>query len=345
MPHTAHTPPTAVGNDAGRDRVTLLDGYVPVIDLGLDVRDPDHRAGVAAAIRRACEASGFIVVVGHGVPDALVSRLHDMTRTFFTGPAEEKERVANDPVDPMQHGFGANPRMQLFAASLAGEGGWPATAPGEDFAALGSPNRWPRLPGFRELFLKYHSAVNELSLQIMRLFALGLELPERWFDDKFDHHVSPLTANYYPPRPADGWSSPYRNSPHIDIGCLTVLYQDDTPCGLQVRDPDGQWQDVPPLAGSFVVNLGSLMSRWTNDRWASTMHRVVNPPDELADGDRISIAFFYQPNPDAEIVPLPTCTDPDNPPRHAPVRAGDYFTAKSRRLYLQRRLGRSDALT
>ncbi|MFC9285738.1 isopenicillin N synthase family dioxygenase [Streptomyces sp. NPDC057052] len=318
---------------------------VPVLDLGLDrPSDPAHRLRTAAAIRRACETSGFFVVTGHGVPDVVVAALHERARSFFTGPAEEKERVANDPADPLQHGFGANPRMELFGASRAGETDRPDTAPGQDFAALGSRNRWPDLPGFREAFLDYYAAVDDLSLDLLRLFALALDLPERWFDDKFDRQITPLMANYYPPRPASGWSSPYRNSPHLDIGALTVLYQDDTPCGLEIRTADGQWHPVPPVPGSFVVNIGSLMTRWTNDRWSSALHRVVNPTDDLADRDRISLAFFCQPNPDADIAALPTCTGPDDPARHPPVRAGDYFLAKSRRFYLQRRLGRSDAL-
>jgi isopenicillin N synthase-like dioxygenase len=131
-----------------------------------------------------------------------------------------------------------------------------------------------------------------------------------------------------------------RNDAHTDFGTVTVLYQDDAPGGLQVQHRDGRWLDVPPVPGSFVVNLGRLMTLWTNDRWASTVHRVVNPPPDQSHLDRISIAFFHQPNPDAAIACIPTCADADNPPRHAPVRSGNYFLSKSRRAFIERSLNR-----
>ncbi|MFJ3789453.1 isopenicillin N synthase family dioxygenase [Kitasatospora sp. NPDC090091] len=325
----------AVQPDA--DGITLLHGYVPVIDLGLEEpADPQRRAAVAQAVRRACETSGFLVVVGHGVPEATVTGLYDAAGAFFRGPADVREQAANDFEDPLQHGWSANDRMQLFGGSLLGE-----RTEGR-FPGLDSPNRWPDQPGFREAFLAYYEAAAGLSREIMRLFALGLELPETWFDDKFDRHMTPMMVNYYPPRTGVAHDK-LRNSPHTDFGSLTVLYQDDAPGGLQVRDQHGQWLDVPPLAGSFVVNLGRLMTRWTNDRWASTVHRVVNPSEEQEHLDRISIAFFYQANPDAEIACIPTCTGPDDPPHHPPVRSGDYFLSKSRRAYVLRSMGRLDA--
>jgi isopenicillin N synthase-like dioxygenase len=95
--------------------------------------------------------------------------------------------------------------------------------------------------------------------------------------------------------------------------------------------------DVPPVPGTFVINLGRLMTIWTNDRWASTTHRVLNPPPEYSHRDRISIAFFYQPNPDAVIECVPTCADAEHPARHSPVTSGDYLIGKARRAYLTRR--------
>ncbi|MFD9595322.1 isopenicillin N synthase family dioxygenase [Kitasatospora sp. NPDC059973] len=327
--------PTAPGEDGHGP--TLLHGYVPVIDLGLDAPpNARRRAGVAEAVRKACETSGFLVVVGHGVPEATVTALYEAAGAFFRGPAEVRAGAANDPDDPLQHGYGANDRMHLFGASLLGERS-------EDrFPGLDAPNRWPDQPGFREAFLEYYRAATGLSVELMRLFALALNLPETWFDDKFERHMTPMMVNYYPPRTGVTHDK-LRNSPHTDFGSLTVLYQDEAPGGLQVRDQHGRWLDVPPLPGSFVVNLGRLMTRWTNDRWASTVHRVVNPAKEQEHLDRISIAFFYQADPEAEIACIPTCTTPDDPPHHPPVRSGDYFLSKSRRAYILRSMGRLDA--
>jgi isopenicillin N synthase-like dioxygenase len=85
---------------------------------------------------------------------------------------------------------------------------------------------------------------------------------------------------------------------------------------------------VPHIPGSFVVNLGDLMAAWTNDRWVSTMHRVVNPEPELGRTSRMSVAFFHQPNYDAEIVCIPSCTSTDDPPRHEPVSSGQWVIDK-----------------
>src|SRR5439155_25066144 len=110
-----------------------------------------------------------------------------------------------------------------------------------------------------------------------------------------------------------------------DWRTLTILPQDDAPGGLKVLDRNGRWLEVPAVPGTFVVNIGDLMALWTNDRWSSTIHRVVNPPQEQAWRERYSIAFFHQPNHDALITCIPTCTDDEHPPRHAPVRSFDYI--------------------
>ncbi|MFI6823498.1 isopenicillin N synthase family dioxygenase [Micromonospora sp. NPDC050187] len=322
------------------ETVTVADGYVPVIDLALDRgAGRDRRAATARAIRQACETSGFLVVTGHGFPADRISGMYRAARQFFAQSAQVKAGVTRDPVDPLQRGFGGYERLEMYSATSLGE------QPSDhdrftEFPTLLAANRWPDLPGFREAYLAYYESAAELARDLMRLFALALELPEPWFDDKFDRHMTPLMVNYYPPQPSAPKQHEFRNDPHTDFGVVTVLYQDDAPGGLQVRHRTGEWIAVPPVAGSFVVNLGDLMARWTNGRWASTVHRVVNPPREQADRDRISIAFFYQPSPDAWIETIPTCRADVATTTPAAIRSGDYFLAKSRRAFLERRLGR-----
>lgn len=323
---------------AGDSGVTVVNGYVPVIDLGLPAPPGSpRRDAVAAAIRRACGSSGFFVIVGHAVPAATVSDLYGAARQLFNLPETAKHAIALDPADPLQRGWERYLSMEKFCATALGED---AGAP-EDRYGLRAPNRWPALAGFREVFLAYYAAMERLALELMRLLARALGLDEQWFDDKFAGHMSPCALNYYvPDLPAPG---SLRNQPHTDFGTLTILYQDDAPGGLQVRRGDGDWLDVPAISGSFVVNLGHLMSIWTNDLLASTVHRVVNPPPEQAHRDRISIPFFHQPAPDAVIECIPTCTDAHRPPRHRTVTSGAYFVARSRRLYVQRRFSEKQA--
>jgi isopenicillin N synthase-like dioxygenase len=308
---------------------TVQDGYVPVIDMGL-TRPPSPAGHTAAArsIASAYRSSGFFVAVGHGVPGQTVTAMHTVAGRFFRQDRAVKDQVRSDPLDPLQRGYTPGDRLEMFSANPLGE-------PAASGHPLFVPNRWPDLPGFRDAYLAYQAAVESVGQAIMRLCALALGLPKDWFDAKFGAHMSPLTANYYPARPEVGPDARLRNEPHSDLNVLTLLSQDDSPGGLQVQGRGGRWADVPPVPGSFVVNLGQLMTIWTNDQWQSTVHRVVNPPPEHRHRDRISIAFFYQPGPDTIIECIPTCATTGQPARHPPVTAGQYLVAKVRRAYLR----------
>ncbi|GLZ01173.1 2-oxoglutarate and iron-dependent oxygenase domain-containing protein [Actinoplanes sp. NBRC 103695] len=332
--------------------ITLVEGFVPVIDLGFTrTPNPDREAATARAIGQACSTSGFFVVVGHGVPQSLIDATCEITRKFFLQPEEVKREIAYDPMDSLHRGWSTWRSLQKFSACRIGEpllGG--EQEPGVCDEKLIAPNRWPALPGFKETWLAYYLAIEAMSRRLHRLLALALDLPADWFEDKIDNHMTPLAANYFLPAAEPGEHGPLRTEAHTDFGTVTVLYPENTPGGgLQVRDRDKQWLDVPVIEGAFVINLGNLMAQWTNNRWASTIHRVVNPPDDLAHLDRISIPFFQQPNPDAMISCIPTCFDEDNPPRHAPVTAGEYFIARSRRIFVERRVrerrGESDEVS
>merc|ERR1740121_1765179 len=135
-------------------------------------------------------------------------------------------------------------------------------------------------------------------------------LKEDWFEDKADRHISALRANNYPDQryitvPAES----IRCSAHTDYGTLTILKSGGP--GLQLsKDKDNPvWHDVPYVEDAFVINLGDLMRRWTNDRWSSTLHRVINPPAEQAGawGRRLAIAFFHNLNKDARVEVIPSC--------------------------------------
>ena len=153
-----------------------------------------------------------------------------------------------------------------------------------------------------------------------------------WFDGAIDRHFSTCPSNLYPEPSGEPLPGQLRTGPHTDFGSLTILAVNDAPGGLQVLLPDGAWHDVRPAPGHFVVNLGDMMGRWTNDRWKSTVHRVVNPPREQATGSRRqTVGFFLHPNYDAEVACLPTCTDADHPPRYAPILAGEHMLAKLER--------------
>jgi isopenicillin N synthase-like dioxygenase len=339
--------------DVRSARIAGVAGYVPVIDLS-DARggDPVARCQVASALGEACERSGFFAVVGHGVPDETIIDVYRAIRALFALPMPAKTALRSLPDDPLMRGYG---RPGSLAASNdeasvvteralpdlsetwtynrlgePGASGLPATAD----SRLSGPNLWPvLLPGFAGAVRAYYAAMEELARDLMRLFALALHLPQTWFDDKIDQHMTNLTANYYPPQLSPPAPGQLRKGQHSDWGSLTILYQDDAPGGLQVLDKRNRWRDVPALPGSFVINIGDLMAAWTNDRWVSTVHRVINPPREQATTERFSLPFFHQPNFDAVIETIPTCVTAERPSQYPPITSGEYILEKFRRSY------------
>ena len=172
--------------------------------------------------------------------------------------------------------------------------------------------------------------MESLAERLMRIFALALGMPEKFFADKIDRHITAMRLNHYAEATRPPLPDQLRAGAHSDYGSLTILLATAGAGGLQVRGSDGAWCDVEPVPDTFIVNLGDLMAQWTNDRWVSTLHRVANPaPDRRAGSRRASIAFFHQPNHDALIECLPTCRRPDDPPRYAPTTSGAHLLAKT----------------
>ena len=193
-----------------------------------------------------------------------------------------------------------------------------------------APNVWPpALPEMQRLWEEYFLTMAEVSRQLMRIFAVGLGLDIDFFDDKIDKHISMFRVLNYPDQPDEPLPGQLRAGAHSDYGSLTIVRPEDKPGGLQVLTKSGEWFDIPVIPGGLVVNIGDLMAEWTNDRWVSTLHRVVNPPRDVAhDSRRISLVFFHQPNYDAMIECLPTCLDSGERAHHDPISSGDHLYSK-----------------
>ena len=313
---------------------------VPVIDISaFESGGPEIQRSIAREVARAVEEIGFLTVTGHGVPDAAIGRMRDSAWTFFRLPVEAKRRYLN-PKQDLNRGY--TPLGDEYTGS-AGDEKAPAdiregfifgpfdvvdgphlAEPGADYAY--QPNIWPdAVPGLAHAFRTYYRAVDGFNNRLVRVLARALDLPIDFFLDKFDHHASPIRLLHYPALETAPIDGQLRCGEHTDFGSHTILLADGARGGLQVRTRAGKWTDVIPPANSFIVNIGDLLMRWTNDRWLSNLHRVANP-SSLRDraSDRLSIAFFVHPNPDAVIECIPTCRGDGAPARHPPVRAGDY---------------------
>jgi isopenicillin N synthase-like dioxygenase len=314
--------------------------HVPLIDL-----TPAHHGGraqrleVAAAIDRACREIGFLAITGHGVPDRLVEGLRGVAHEFFKRPIAEKLAYRH-PVAGTNRGYhpvggealskandaAAPPDLKEFfhvGPVAVGDDAYYTSAEGRVHFA---PNIWPSPPAdFERAATEYYTAMSGLICVLMRLAALALDVDERFFDDKVDRSIGTMRLNYYPAQAVAPKPGQLRASAHTDYGGFTILSGEDVPGGLQVRTRGGDWIDVPTSPTSFVVNIGDLLMRWTNDRWLSNLHRVVNPPPGPGPtAARLSIAFFNHPNYDTLIECLPS----QSPAQHPPVRSGEYRDLK-----------------
>jgi len=304
---------------------------VPTLDLTpFRSGGPADQARVAAAVAGACEAIGFLTVVGHGVPPAVLDRASALARAFFDLPDAEKRRLALTPA-----GVGYSP---LKGESLAASLGQATPADLKESLNVGADfahNQWPAAPaGLRPALEDYFRAMNALAAELLRVFAAALALPPEYFAGKIDRAASFLRVINYPPPATPPEPGQLRAGAHTDYGTLTILRAENVAGGLQVRARSGDWLDVAAPPEAFVVNLGDMLMRWTNDRWVSTLHRVVNPPLTAGPASRRqSLAFFHNPNPDAVIECLPGCCDAAHPARYAAITAGAFIAAKAAQAY------------
>jgi isopenicillin N synthase-like dioxygenase len=291
---------------------------LPLIDLA------QAPAEAARCIDAALCSAGFFAIAGHGVPADVMAQAFDAGHRFFALPQADKERW-HIKRWPLQRGFDPI--------------GWQALDPAqppdlkESFylgvEAIG-PNQWPEealLPGFRAACEAYAAAMERLARRLMGLFEQALQLPGGNFDSFMRQPTCTTRLLHYPPQPVQAAPGQMGCGAHTDWGALTLLAQDDAG-GLQVQRRDGSWLDVPPVAGALVVNVGDMMQRWTNDRWPSTMHRVIN---RLAGRDRWSIAYFFDLDAHARIEPLAPCVSATNPARYGAITAGEHLAEMYRR--------------
>ena len=301
----------------------------------------EHRSGAApAAIDRACRELGFFRIPRSVVDRDLADRAWDDAGAFFDLPAAVKAQVAF-PEPGYPYGY-APPGYEALAAS---DGGGAPADPKESFSAgpdclgpipparhpaeawLRSPSLWPVRPaGLRASWSAYFRALSLVAAELLSAMAVALGLPPHHFAPLIDRHTGALRALNYPAMTGPPTTGALRAGAHTDYGTLTILRTDEVP-GLEIQALDGSWVPVAPDEGTFVVNLGDSIARWTNDRWRSTRHRVTAADHR----PRRSMAFFHMANWDATIECLPTCRSADQPPRYPPTMAGPWLIEKFRR--------------
>jgi isopenicillin N synthase-like dioxygenase len=315
----------------------------PVFDLrAFEEADAAGRAALGREVDAICRETGFLAIANHGVKQTTIDGAWTKAQAFFDLPAGEKQRAAA-PYPGYPYGY-LGPKLEALAKSKGIDtppdlkesfNGGPAAVPHglTDEQALAfcyAPTIWPETPdGFQQAWQAYYAAMEDLAARIMRVFAVALGLPEQFFQLFIDRPISALRALNYPRQDEPPEAGQLRAGAHTDYGSLTILLPQAGSKGLEILTPDGAWTPVPPIPDAFVINIGDLMALWTNDRWVSTLHRVVNPGPEDGGGERRqSFAFFHQPNWDAEIKVLPGCVAPGEAPRYTKVLSGPYLMSK-----------------
>jgi isopenicillin N synthase-like dioxygenase len=315
--------------ELGRSIMAITDG-IPIIDFsGVSQRDPAALRRVAHEIFDACTTLGFFYITNHGVPDAVIEGAAEAARKFFAFPVETKRKVAANANhrgfhaqgDALMYGAKKPDYKEFYSIGLELPEDDPSVLAGEK---LRGPNNWPQfMPELRPAMSAYFDAVGACGSDLLRVVALSLGLAEAFFADKYTKPLQRTQIIYYPPQPPELGDQQFGVAPHTDYGCITLLWQDDNG-GLQVRSlATRTWIDAKPIKGSFVVNVGDLLERWTNNRFASTAHRVINSSGR----ERHSIATFYDPN-FATVVDPRDLGGAGQDWRYEPIRAGDHIIGR-----------------
>lgn len=308
---------------------------IPVIDLAPFMAEaPGSLNATARQIHDALTQVGFFIITGHGVPDPLIADVFAQARRLHDLPMDAKLDLR---LNEHNNGYMAMGRYAVWTSDVNANDkpdlneaffikrerapDHPMRAAGRRFAGA---NMWPAeetLPGFRAKVLEYYAAMDAFTSKLLPAVAVALDLDPGFFGPHFVDNQANMRLSHYPPVAAQAEANQFGIAPHTDANFMTFLPQSEVP-GLQVRMPDLTWLDVPSIPGSYAVNSGDTLRRWTNARFKSTPHRALPPTDR----HRYAVPYFLAPHLDAPIACLPTCTDASNPPRWEPITYEAWIT-------------------
>ena len=307
-----------------------IGGIIPVLDVSRwfagDASELEH---LGQDLRYAFENIGFWYLRGHGIPRPLIDAAFAEAARFHAQPMEKKlaVRINRDNIGYMPPGgslartstVNNNTRPSVNEAYFLRRDRTPDdpdVLAGKRFRGM---NQWPAdLPGFRETALAYMNAMENLGRRLVPIYAVALGLPPDYFDKMFEKPNLIQRFTHYPAQ-ASYQENEFSIAPHTDSGFMTLLAPSAVP-GLSIRLPNGEWIDAPSEQDCFVVNGGDILRRWTNDRFLSTPHRVIN----TAGKPRYAIPFFFDTHPDTLIECLPSCRSASNPPKYEPITYDEY---------------------
>ena len=294
---------------------------IPKIDIS-EIEEKEFSRALLQDFFSAYNTYGFGYIINHGIEKTLIEQLFQVSKQFHSQPLSEKMRVA---LDHNHRGYIAINTSTDVNSKLADV---KKPNQSESFMMmredkselpdvyLSGPNQWPKLENFKEVLEKYTFNMTKLGRNLMRLALLSSGVKDLSVMHSLDTPTIWLRLLHYPPISKNSPSDLYGSAPHTDFGCLTILAQDEIG-GLQVQTREGEWIDVPKLEGSFVVNVGDMLSRYTNGLLRSTPHRVINKSGK----ERFSCPFFFDPHTNAVVQPLKGT----GKPKFSPINFGEFL--------------------
>lgn len=309
---------------------------IPVIDIASLLSDDDVQS-VANEIYKAATDTGFFYIKGHGIDEALIQQAFKVAEDFFALPSEAKQTIA---VNTSQRGWMATGMSKLQGAQthdLKEVFFWGTEiAPDHPDLIAQKPliaeNQWPdeTFPRLQAELKPYYNALCDVARKVLSAIAVSLDQDPDFFTSRYQTPLARGQLVYYPQSSKDDEAEQrFGVAPHTDFGVLTFLLQDDNG-GLQVKHKSGDWIAAPPIPGTLVCNIGDLLERWSNDRFKSTVHRVIN----RSGNKRYSIPIFFDPNTDTIIDPCDLGVSMDDR-KYEPISAGEYIVSRNKKSFSQ----------
>ena len=303
--------------------------------LNFEKSSNEEKNKIASRLDKHLSHTGFLIITNHGVKENIINNITNVLNSFFHKDQSFKNKSMS-PIKGYPYGY-FSPESETLAKSKGvitppdlkeSFNGGPLKLPNykiskeaQEFCYL--PTIWPEVPNFKLYWEDYYSEMENLSKRIMSVFAIALDLPSNFFEKFINYPISALRALNYPPIEKELLPNQQRAGAHTDYGSLTLLRPFDKIDGLQIKDMNNKWIEVPNIKNSFIINIGDLMALWTNDRWTSTLHRVIPKNNKTS---RKTLVFFHQPNWDAKIKCLSSCVDTGE--KYSEVISGPYLLEK-----------------
>lgn len=311
------------------DDMDAAASVIPVLDLNDFLAGKDGALEeLAGQLRQACTEVGFFYLAGHGIDEELIAATFEQSKRFHALPLDQKMELPQDENNigylPMNASIQRHSTVHKATRPNQNASFFIShdRAPDHPDVVANKPyrgaNQWPDdLPGFRDTVMTYFNALDQLGNSLLPVYARALDLPANYFAEHFanEGHQS-LRMLHYPPTEQTG--NDFGTSPHTDNTFMTILARMDVP-GLAIRLPSGEWVSPPLIPGTFLVNIGNILRRMSNDTFLSTPHGVVVEGDQA----RYSLAYFHSPNPYSMIEVVPSCVDDETPAKYEPVLYAD----------------------